>query len=380
MTYYILQNYWWLIISILGALLVLLLFVQGGQSMLMSVKDDEHRTMMINSLGRKWEFTFTTLVTFGGAFFASFPLFYSTSFGGAYWLWMFILFSFVIQAVSYEYRTKSGNVYGTKFFDTLLFINGLVGPVLLGVAVGGMFFGNEFTVTKSKILDVANSSISTWGSRHGLEAIACWKNLIFGFMVFFLARTLASLYFINNIDDEDLRANQRHRLWVNAPIFVVLFLITAGLILTAKGVQTDDSGNAYWADYKYLNNFIAMWWNLLLLVLGVVAVLFGIVKTLLVKKFHGGIWFAGLGVVVVVLALFFTLGYNNTAYYPSLIDPNSSLSIRNSSSSLFTLKVMSWVSVLVPFVLAYIFYAWHSIDHVKITKTEMKETDQDEKY
>lgn len=380
MTYYILQNYWWMIISVLGALLVFLLFVQGGQSILVCVKDHDRRTMMVNSLGRKWEFTFTTLVTFGGAFFASFPLFYSTSFGGAYWLWMLILFSFVVQAVSYEYRAKKGNVYGTKFFDGLLFVNGVLGPVLLGVAVGGMFFGCEFTVTKSKVLDVANSAISSWGAGHGLEAIASWKNILFGFMVFFLARTLASLYFINNINDDETRASQRKHLAVDGSIFVLLFLTVAALILTAKGVKIDDNGNAEWVDYKYLHNFLEMWWNLVILLVGVFMVLFGIGKTLLKKNFSGGIWFAGIGTVLVVLTLFFTLGFNGTAYYPSLVDVNSSLSIRNSSSSLFTLEVMSWVSILVPFVLAYIFYAWHSIDHVKITREEMQEADPEEKY
>ena len=303
MTYYILQNYWWLIISVLGALLVFLLFVQGGQSMLVCARDQEQRTLMVNSLGRKWEFTFTTLVTFGGAFFASFPLFYSTSFGGAYWLWMLILFSFVVQAVSYEYRTKGGNVYGTRCFDTLLLVNGVLGPVLLGVVVGSMFFGNEFTVTKSKVLDVANSAISTWGAGHGLEAIACWRNLVFGFMVLMLARTLASLYFINNIDDEQLRSSQRRHLWVNGLAFVVLFLATLALILTAQGVETDDTGNARWVDYKYLHNYLDMWWNLVLLAAGVVAVLWGIGKTLAVKSYTGGIWWAGLGTVAVVLTL-----------------------------------------------------------------------------
>lgn len=380
MTYYILQNYWWLIISILGALLVFLLFVQGGQSMLVSVKNPDHRTVMVNSMGRKWEFTFTTLVTFGGAFFASFPLFYSTSFGGAYWLWMFILFSFVLQAVSYEYRTKLGNVYGTRFFDALLGFNGLVGPVLLGVAVGSMFFGNEFTVTKTKVLDVANSAISTWGAGHGLEAIACWKNLLFGFMVFFLARTLASLYFINNINSDSLRASQRRHLLVNAGTFVVLFLATLGVILTASGVHIDDNGNGSWVPYKYLHNYIEMWWMLVMLLMGVVMVLWGIGKTLLRPAYTGGIWWAGLGTVLVVLTLFWALGYNNTAYLPSLTDSNSSLSLRNSSSSYFTLQAMTWVSLLVPFVLGYIVYAWHALDHKKITSEEMHTTDEDEKY
>ena len=380
MTHYILQNYWWLIISILGALLVFLLFVQGGQSMLIHAKNDGQRSMMVNSLGRKWEFTFTTLVTFGGAFFASFPLFYSTSFGGAYWLWMFILFSFVIQAVAYEYRSKHGNIYGSKFYDTLLLINGIVGPVLLGVAVAGMFFGNEFTVTKANILNVQSATISQWGSAHGLEAIVCWKNLIFGFMVFFLARTLASLYFINNIDDEEVRKAQRKHLTINAPIFVVLFLVSLVLICTAQGVQVDDNGNMATAPNKYLHNYLEMWWCLALLLIGVGMVLYGIGKTLLKPDYNHGIWFAGIGTVTVVLTLFWVLGFNGTAYYPSTIDVNSSLNLRNSSSSLFTLRVMSYVSILVPFVLAYIAVAWHKMDHNKITQHEIDTTDPDDKY
>ncbi|MBO4814066.1 MAG: cytochrome d ubiquinol oxidase subunit II [Muribaculaceae bacterium] len=380
MTHYILQNYWWLIISILGALLVFLLFVQGGQSMLIHAKTDGQRSMMVNSLGRKWEFTFTTLVTFGGAFFASFPLFYSTSFGGAYWLWMFILFSFVIQAVAYEYRSKHGNIYGSKFYDTLLLINGIVGPVLLGVAVAGMFFGNEFTVTKANILNVQSATISQWGSAHGLEAIVCWKNLIFGFMVFFLARTLASLYFINNIDDEEVRKAQRKHLLINAPIFVVLFLVSLVLICTAQGVQVDDNGNMATAPNKYLHNYLEMWWCLALLLIGVGMVLYGIGKTLLKPDYNHGIWFSGIGTVTVVLTLFWVLGFNGTAYYPSTIDVNSSLNLRNSSSSLFTLRVMSYVSILVPFVLAYIAVAWHKMDHNKITQHEIDTTDPDDKY
>ncbi|MDO4512130.1 MAG: cytochrome d ubiquinol oxidase subunit II [Bacteroidales bacterium] len=372
MTYEFFQNYWWLIISVLGALLVFLLFVQGGQSMLISENDAEQRALMISSIGRKWELTFTTLVTFGGAFFASFPLFYSTSFGGAYWLWMLILFSFVVQAISYEYRAKKGNVYGTRFYDVLLCINGVMGPVLLGVAVASMFFGNEFCVVKNRILDVEASAISTWGPGHGLEAIMSWKNVAFGVMVFFLARTLASLYFINNIDDEQLHKSQCRLLLINGAIFVVLFLASAGLILTAGGVEVKD-GVARWVDYKYLTNFIDMWWCLLVLLAGVVLVLGGIAKTLLSKaQWRKGIWPVGLGVVLVVLSLFWVLGYNDTAYYPSLLDVNSSLTIRNSSSSPFTLQVMSAVSLLVPFVLAYIAYVWRAMDSTKITREEIR--------
>ncbi len=374
-TYNLLQNYWWLIMSVLGALLVFLLMVQGGQSMLIHYTKPDKRALLINSMGRKWELTYTTLVTFGGAFFASFPLFYSTSFGGAYWLWMLILFSFVIQAISYEYRSKPGNIYGSRFYDTLLLINGIVGPVLLGVAVATMFFGAEFTVTKSNILNVQAATISQWGPRHGLEAIACWKCLLFGVMVFFLARTLASLYFINNIDDDEVNRSQHKLLLVNATAFVVLFLATVAVILTSPGVGYDDSGNAQWVPLKYLNNYLTMWWALIILLLGVVMVLLGIGKTLLKADYRGGIWPAGIGTVLVVLTLFWVVGYNNTAYLPSLLDVQSSLTLRNSSSSEFTLTVMSVVSILVPFVVAYIAYCWYKMDHKKLTSDELDNTD-----
>ncbi len=374
-TYNLLQNYWWLIMSVLGALLVFLLMVQGGQSMLIHYVKPDKRALLINSMGRKWELTYTTLVTFGGAFFASFPLFYSTSFGGAYWLWMLILFSFVIQAISYEYRSKPGNIYGSRFYDTLLLINGIVGPVLLGVAVATMFFGAEFTVTKSNILNVQASSISQWGPQHGIEAILCWKNLLFGVMVFFLARTLASLYFINNIDDDEVNASQRHLLLVNAGVFVPLFIAVVIVILTSAGVGYDDSGNAQWESYKYLHNFLSMWWALIILLLGVVMVLFGVGKTLMKGDYKSGIWPAGIGTVLVVMTLFWVMGYNNTAYLPSLLDVQSSLTLRNSSSSEFTLTVMSVVSILVPFVLAYIAYCWYKMDHKKLTSDELDHTD-----
>lgn len=377
MTHEFLQNYWWLIMSVLGALLVFLLFVQGGQSMLISTKRGK-RPLLINSLGRKWELTYTTLVTFGGAFFASFPLFYSTSFGGAYWLWIFILFSFVIQAIAYEYRTKHGNVYGTRFYDTLLLINGIVGPVLLGVAVAGMFFGVEFTIEKGKLLDA--SVISQWGPQHGLEAIASWKNLLFGFMVFFLARTLASLYFINNINDKEVQKSQHKQLLINAVIFVVLFLATCAVILTSAGVDIDNGGSAMWKPYKYLDNYLQLWWALGALLFGVVMVLFGIGKSLLNKEWKCGIWWAGIGTILVVMSLFWVLGYNHTAYYPSLLDVQSSLTITNSSSSEFTLRVMSYVSLLVPFVIAYIAYVWYKMDNTKLTEKEIKQAGDDEIY
>ncbi len=374
-TYNLLQNYWWFIMSVLGALLVFLLMVQGGQSMLIHYAKPDKRALLINSMGRKWELTYTTLVTFGGAFFASFPLFYSTSFGGAYWLWMLILFSFVIQAISYEYRSKPGNIYGSRFYDTLLLVNGIVGPVLLGVAVATMFFGAEFTVTKSNILNVQAATISQWGPHHGLEAIANWRCLLFGVMVFFLARTLASLYFINNIDDDEVNASQRHLLLVNAGVFVPLFIAVVVVILTASGVAVDDSGNAQWVPYKYLMNYLSMWWALVILLAGVVLVLLGIGKSLIKADYRRGIWPAGIGTVLVVLTLFWVVGYNNTAYLPSLLDVQSSLTLRNSSSSEFTLKVMSVVSILVPFVVAYIAYCWYKMDRRRLTTRELDDTD-----
>ena len=379
MTHEMLQNYWWLIMSVLGALLVFLLFVQGGQSMLITTKK-EKRGLLINSLGRKWELTFTTLVTFGGAFFASFPLFYSTSFGGAYWLWILILFSFVVQAVAYEYRTKHGNVYGTSFYDTLLLINGFAGPVLLGVEVAGMFFGADFTVEKTNILDVQAATISKWGAHHGLEAIASWKNLLFGFMVFYLARTLASLYFINNINDDEVQRCQHKRLLVNAIIFVVLFLAVVVVILTSRGMEVDDAGNAIWMPNKYLTNYMQMWWALGALLFGVAMVLNGIIKSLLNNTYKKGIWWSGIGVVLVVMSLFWVVGYNHTAYYPSLLDAQSSLTLANSSSSEFTLRTMSYVSLLVPFVLAYIVWVWRKMDHTKLTDDEIKQAGEDEIY
>lgn len=379
MTHEMLQQYWWFIMSVLGALLVFMLFVQGGQSMIASTKR-EKRPLLINSLGRKWELTYTTLVTFGGAFFASFPLFYSTSFGGAYWLWIFILFSFVIQAIAYEYRTKHGNVYGTRFYDTLLRINGFVGPVLLGVAVAGMFFGADFTVEKANILNVNAATISRWGPLHGLEAIASWRCLLFGFMVYFLARTLASLYFINNIDDDVVQRSQHNLLIVNSAIFVVLFLATCAVILTSPGVDIDAGGSPMWKPYKYLDNYLQMWWALGALLFGVIFVLTGIIKSLLNKKYKGGIWWAGIGSVLVVMSLFWVVGFNHTAYYPSLINVDSSLTIANSSSSEFTLRVMSYVSLLVPFVLGYIAWVWRKMDHTKLTKEEIDQAGDDEIY
>ena len=369
----ILQNYWWLLIAVLGAALVFLLFVQGGQSMLLGRMSETERSMVVNALGRKWELTFTTLVVFGGAFFASFPLFYSTSFGGAYWLWMLILFSFILQAVSYEFRSKPGNIFGTRTYDIFLFINGCVGCILLGVAVGMMFFGAEFSVTKTNLLDGSAPVISQWASTHGLEAIADWRCLVLGVAVLFLSRTQASLYFLSAIGhDEDFRRGQRRSVLVNGAIFVVFFLLFLFLLLTADGVQTENDGSMRWVSNKYLWNFIEMWPVAIVFLLGVVAVLTGVIGSAVLPRFKGGIWYSGTGTVLVVVALFCVAGYNSTAYYPSLTDVASSLTIRNSSSSLFTLKVMSWVSIITPFVIAYIAYVWAKMNSKPITPEEMK--------
>lgn len=378
-----LQTYWWLLISVLGALLVFLLFVQGGQSMLLQRLSADDRVMMINSLGRKWELTFTTLVVFGGAFFASFPLFYSTSFGGAYWLWMLILFSFIVQAVSYEFRHKPGNLYGARTYDVFLFINGCVGCILLGVAVGMFFFGAEFTVKMGNILDPGAPVISQWAPTHGFEAIFYWKNLVLGVAVLFLARTQASLYFLDNINGgEAIDRRNRRQVLVNGGIFVVFFLFFLALLLTTKGQQATAMHGVptlprsfEWVDYKYLHNFLDMWWVLIIFLIGVVAVLYAIIRSAFSHTFTKGIWFSGIGTILVVLSLFWIAGFNGTPYYPSLLDTSSSLSIYNSSSSQFTLQVMSFVSLIIPFVAGYIAYVWYSMDRKPITPTEMKETE-----
>ncbi|RJW89409.1 cytochrome d ubiquinol oxidase subunit II [Bacteroides sp. AF36-11BH] len=374
--YIFLQHYWWFVVSLLGALLVFLLFVQGGNSLLFCLgKTEEQKKMMINSTGRKWEFTFTTLVTFGGAFFASFPLFYSTSFGGAYWLWMIILFSFVLQAVSYEFQSKAGNLLGKTTYRTFLVINGVVGPVLLGGAVATFFTGSNFYINKGNIADAAMPVISQWANGwHGLDALLNPWNVVLGLAVFFLARILGALYFINNINEDDLVKRCRRALWGNTALFLVFFLAFVIRTLLADGYAVHpETGEVFMEPYKYLTNFLQMPVVLLVFLVGVVAVLWGIIRTLWKPAFDKGIWFAGAGTVLTVLALLLVAGYNNTAYYPSTHDLQSSLTLANSCSSQFTLKVMAYVSILVPFVLAYIFYAWRSIDNRKIDAKEMEE-------
>lgn len=374
-TYIFLQHYWWFLVSLLGALLVFLLFVQGGNSLLFRLgRTEDERTMLVNSTGRKWEFTFTTLVTFGGAFFASFPLFYSTSFGGAYWLWMIILFTFVLQAVSYEFQSKLGNLLGKRTYQYFLVLNGLVGPVLLGVAVATFFNGSEFLVSKGNLTDELMPVISQWANGwHGLDALAHPTNLLLGFAVFFLSRLLGTLYFINNIRSESLVQRCRRQLVVDGIPFLLLFLAFVAHVLLKDGFAVQpEIGEIAMEPFKYFNNLIAMPYLLVLFLMGVVGVLFGLGKSIFCKTYTRGIWFAGVGTVLTVLALLLTVGYNHTAYYPSTADLQSSLTLSNSCSSLFTLQTMAYVSVLVPFVLAYIVYAWRAIDRKPITEEEIK--------
>ena len=379
MSYTFLQHYWWFIVSLLGAILVFLLFVQGANSVARSLGyTEEGRRIVYNSTGRKWEFTFTTLVTFGGAFFASFPLFYSTSFGGAYWLWMIILFTFVLQAVSYEFQNKIGNILGPKTFQFFLTLNGIVGPLLLGGAVATFFEGSNFIIAKDNMVDAAAITpiISRWANAsHGLDALLNPWVLVFGFAVVFLARVLGILYIINNVDDENIRSRASVRLIGAAVPFVVLFVAYLVHLLVKEGYAINASGLVYMEPYKYLHNMIEMWGLLVLLVAGVVLVLFGVIYTVLNKHFIAGIWHSGFGVVFVVLSLLLVAGWNNTAYYPSTADLQSSLTLANSCSSEFTLRTMFYVSLLVPFVLAYIFYAWRAIDKKKITKEEIQGDD-----
>ena len=369
-----LQIYWWLLIAVLGGVLVFMLFVQGGQSLLLETRGSIAKNLIVNSLGRKWELTFTTLVVFGGAFFASFPLFYSTSFGGAYWLWMAILFSFVLQAVSYEFRRKSGNLYGTGTYDAFLLINGVVGCVLIGVAVGILFFGGEFTVARGNILDGESPVISVWASTHGLEAIASWKNLLVGFTLFFLARMNAALYLMNSVDGGPKFFDAvRKKAILNGLIFVVLFLALVAVVLTSDGYSVEPDGKVVAVPYKYAINLIEMWWILAALLIGVVLVLVGFALTAFKKEYKGGIWWTGIGTIITIVSLLCDLAYNNTCYMPSLTDPQSSLTIANSSSTEFTLTVMSWVSLLVPVVILYIWYVWSKMNATPITTGEIEE-------
>jgi cytochrome d ubiquinol oxidase subunit II len=364
-----LQHYWWILVSLLGSILVFLLFVQGGQTLIYQLgKTDEKRSLILNTVGSKWEFTFTTLVTFGGAFFASFPLFYSTSFGGAYWVWIIILFAFIIQAVSYEYRSKPDNFLGKKVFDFFLFINGLLGTILLGAAVSTFFTGSHF------IIDSDRHSQWTMASR-GLEAALNIQNLSLGLAVFFLSRVLACLYFFRTIENDEVIEDVKKQLLYNAIPFVVFFLLFTGMLLLKQGFAVNQAtAEVYMQPYKYFRNLIEMPLVAVMFLIGVVMVLAGIALPLLAYAKHGdkGIYLGGLGTVITVFSLFMLAGFNNTAYYPSVADLQSSLTIMNSSSSHYTLKVMSYVSLFVPFVLAYIVYVWRTINRKKTSLTDLE--------
>ena len=382
MTYEFMQQYWWFLVSLLGALLVFLMFVQGANSLIFTLGSDEvERKMVINSTGRKWEFTFTTLVTFGGAFFASFPLFYSTSFGGAYWLWMIILFSFVVQAVSYEFQNKLGNIFGPRLFQIFLVINGIVGPVLIGVAVATFFNGSEFIVDKARLTDLSGDVrpiISRWANgSHGLDAIyKDFWNLCLGLAVFFLARVLGILYIINNVADTPLRSKSRSRLVWESAVFLAFFLAFLVHVLIKDGFAYDPvTGVIATEPMKYLHNLLQMWYVLLLLLAGVALVLYALWRSVREESYVSGIWPGGVGTVLVVLSLLLCAGWNHTAYYPSNVDLQDSLTIANSCSSEFTLTTMTYVSLIIPFVLAYIVYAWRAIDSKKIDREEMKSND-----
>ncbi|MBF1421461.1 cytochrome d ubiquinol oxidase subunit II [Hoylesella nanceiensis] len=376
MSYTLLQHYWWFLVSLLGALLVFLMFVQGANSLIFSLgHTPEERRLVVNSTGRKWEITFTTLVTFGGAFFASFPLFYSTSFGGAYWLWMIILFSFVLQAVSYEFQNKLGNIFGAKTFQWFLVLNGIIGPVLLGGAVATFFNGSNFVVNKMNITNSLQPVISQWANgSHGLDALLDPWNLVLGLAVMFLSRILGTFYIINNVNDAAIQERSKRQLLVNTVPFLVLFLSFLIRTLLKDGfAENVNDGSIYMEPMKYLNNFVTMWYLLVVLLIGVLMLLYALGKTLFTKNYTKGIWFAGIGVVLVVLSLLLCAGWNHTAYYPSNIDIQSSLTISNSCSSLFTLQTMSVVSILVPFVVAYIAYVWYVMDKKKLDKEELKD-------
>ena len=376
MTYVFLQHYWWFLVSLLGALLVFLMFVQGANSLIASLgRTPEGMRMVLNSTGRKWEITFTTLVTFGGAFFASFPLFYSTSFGGAYWVWMLILLTFVLQAVSYEFQNKLGNILGPKTFRFFLVLNGVLGPFLIGTAVATFFNGSNFVIEKASLMDQMQPIISRWANAsNGLDAVLDPWNLMLGFAVLFLARILGILYVMNNVNDDDIRSRGSVRLVGNTVAFLIFFLAFVIRTLLKDGYALNpQSGEIFMEPFKYLNNLIAMWPLLILLLIGVVCVLYGIGRTLVSKTYVKGIWPAGIGTVLTVLVLLLIVGWNNTAYYPSNADLQSSLTIQNSCTSEFTLRTMFYVSLLIPFVLAYIAYCWYSLDKKKITKEEISE-------
>ena len=377
-TYAFLQQYWWLLIALLGGLLVFLLFVQGANALIfLAGKNEAERQLLVNSTGRKWELTFTTLVTFGGAFFASFPLFYSTSFGGAYWVWILILITFVFQAVSYEFQSKAGNILGKTTFRVFLTLNGCLAPLLIGTAVGTFFTGSAFTVNKAVVGDIASPVISRWTNAwHGLEAVANPFNVEFGLMVMFLAVALGALYAINNIDEEALAKQLRRALAYSFVAFLVMFVVVMAQLLTMDGFAVSADGVVYMEQYKYLHNLLAMPHTLVMTLMGAVLLVAGVTATLLKARFTRGIWLAAPGTVLAVMALFMLAGYNNTAYYPSTADLQSSLTLANSCSSEFTLRTMAVVSLIIPFVVAYIAYFWRQMDKKSLTTEELEHSEK----
>ena len=377
-TYTFLQQYWWFLIALLGGLLVFLLFVQGGNALIfLAGKNEDQRQLIVNSTGRKWELTFTTLVTFGGAFFASFPLFYSTSFGGAYWVWILILITFVFQAVSYEFQNKAGNILGKNAFRIFLTINGCLAPLLIGTAVGTFFTGSDFLVKKSAVGDIAAPVISRWDNAwHGLEAVANLFNVEFGLMVMFLAVCLGALYMINNIEDKELGISLRRSLLICFIGFLLMLVLVMIQFVTMEGFAVDTKGFVVMEKGKYFHNLIEMPVVLTMFLLGAVLLVVGVVMTLMKKEFNGGIWFAGPGTVLSVMAIFMIAAYNGTAYYPSTADLQSSLTLSNSCSSEFTLKTMAIVSLIIPFVVAYIAYFWRQMDKKSLTKEELENSEK----
>ena len=377
-TYTFLQQYWWFLIALLGGLLVFLLFVQGGNALIfLAGKNEDQRQLIVNSTGRKWELTFTTLVTFGGAFFASFPLFYSTSFGGAYWVWILILITFVFQAVSYEFQSKAGNILGKKTFRIFLTLNGCLAPLLIGTALGTFFTGSDFLVKKSAVGDIAAPVISRWTNGwHGLEAVANPFNVEFGLMVMFLAVCLGALYMINNIDDKELGVSLRRSLMICSVGFLLMLVLVLIQFITMEGFAVDADGIVSMEKGKYFHNLIEMPVVLIMFLLGAVLLVTGIVLTLVRKEFNRGIWLSGPGSVLAVMAIFMIAGYNGTAYYPSTADIQSSLTLSNSCSSEFTLKTMAIVSLIIPFVVAYIAYFWRQMDKKSLTKEELESSDK----
>ena len=377
-TYTFLQQYWWFLIALLGGLLVFLLFVQGGNALIfLAGKNESERELIINSTGRKWELTFTTLVTFGGAFFASFPLFYSTSFGGAYWVWILILITFVFQAVSYEFQGKAGNLLGKNTFRIFLTLNGCLAPLLIGTAVGTFFTGSQFAVDKAAVGNIAAPVISRWATQwHGLDAVANPFNVGFGLMVMCLAVSLGALYLINNIKNERLATQLCRSLLISFLCFLLLLVYVVITLLTMDGFAVDANGEVFMEEYKYLNNFLQMPAVLAMFLVGAVLLVWGVVATLLKQRFSRGIWLAAPGTVLAVMALFMIAGYNNTAYYPSTYDLQSSLTLANSCSSEFTLSTMAVVSLIIPFVVGYIAYFWRQMDKKSLTTEELNSSDK----